>query len=226
MRPDPAHQGQYLVVYGRRRLNALKTLGLPAKALVRDLDDEKALIAQGQENTQRRNLSFIEKARFAREMEQLGYERKIICDSLAIDKSEISRMLKVIETVPENWILAIGSAPSVGRDRWLKFGEMIRALDAQDDALIISDPALDSDARFQRSYEDLEKQIRSHGRPAPKTLPPNRPLKGKGGVDIGTIKRSGNSVKLEFDPRKNDGFEEWLIGELPKLHEKFLKSKS
>ncbi|MEP5767391.1 ParB/RepB/Spo0J family partition protein, partial [Nisaea sp.] len=48
VRPISDKPGHYKIVYGRRRLRALRSLGIPAKALVRSLSDEEAILAQGQ----------------------------------------------------------------------------------------------------------------------------------------------------------------------------------
>jgi len=68
VRPHPDAEGRYQIVYGRRRVAALREIGEPAKALIRDLDDSALIMAQGQENSARRDLSFIEKCNFARQM--------------------------------------------------------------------------------------------------------------------------------------------------------------
>jgi len=65
VRPHPEQPGKYQVGFGHRRLRAVFELGLPVKAVVRDLTDEQLVIAQGQENNEREDLTFIEKARFA-----------------------------------------------------------------------------------------------------------------------------------------------------------------
>lgn len=64
LRPHAKDPGRFEIVYGRR-LMALKELGQPVKAMVRQLDDHGLVLAQGQENTSRQDLSFIEKASFA-----------------------------------------------------------------------------------------------------------------------------------------------------------------
>ncbi len=51
LRPHPSKQGRYEIVYGRRRLKALRLLGLPVSAMVRQLDDQALCTAQGAENT-------------------------------------------------------------------------------------------------------------------------------------------------------------------------------
>ncbi len=127
VRPHPETAGRYQIVYGRRRVLALRDLGQPVKALVRDLDDLGLVLAQGQENTARRDLSFIEKANFARQMVEAGYERRIACDALSIDKTLLSRMLSVTDRVPLALIEAIGAAPGIGRDRWLAFADLLAA---------------------------------------------------------------------------------------------------
>ena len=55
LRFNPNYEGRYQVVYGRRRVAALKALGQPVKALIRNLDDKALVLAQGQENTARMN---------------------------------------------------------------------------------------------------------------------------------------------------------------------------
>ncbi|MFN6977363.1 MAG: plasmid partitioning protein RepB, partial [Gemmobacter sp.] len=119
LRHSPNYEGRYEVVYGRRRVAALRRLGLPVRAMVRDLGDRALIVAQGQENTARRDLSFIEKARFAAQMVRMGFDRQVICEALSIDKTVASRMLAVIDALPEAVLQAIGPAPGVGRDRWL-----------------------------------------------------------------------------------------------------------
>lgn len=48
VRPHPDGDGRYQIVYGRRRVLALRDLGVPVMALVRDLDDASLVLAQGQ----------------------------------------------------------------------------------------------------------------------------------------------------------------------------------
>ncbi|WP_232231031.1 ParB/RepB/Spo0J family partition protein [Rhodobacter xanthinilyticus] len=82
VRPMAEKPGSYRIVYGRRRLRALRLLGQPAKALVRALSDDEAILAQGQENAQRLDPSFIEKSLFAAELAASGYETAVILDAL------------------------------------------------------------------------------------------------------------------------------------------------
>ncbi len=69
VRPHPDRPGRYQVAFGHRRLRAVAEIGIPVRAVVRDLTDEQLVVAQGQENNERRDLSYIEKARFAQKLQ-------------------------------------------------------------------------------------------------------------------------------------------------------------
>src|SRR4029077_11542940 len=51
VRPAPNDEGRYQAAYGHRRLAALRALGRPVKAIVRELTDEQLVVAQGKENS-------------------------------------------------------------------------------------------------------------------------------------------------------------------------------
>jgi ParB family chromosome partitioning protein len=126
VRPHPAKPNYYQAAYGHRRLRAAVDLGHSVKAIVRNLTDEQVILAQGQENGPRVDLSFIERALFARRLEEHGFDRDTIAQALSVDKPEISRLLQVAESVPSEIILAVGPAPKVGRPRWLAFAERLK----------------------------------------------------------------------------------------------------
>lgn len=126
VRPHPAKPNYYQAAYGHRRLRAADDLGRSVKAIVRNLTDEEVILAQGQENGPRVDLSFIERALFARRLEEHGFSRDTIAKALSVDKPEISRLLQVAEGVPSEIMLAVGPAPKVGRPRWLAFAERLK----------------------------------------------------------------------------------------------------
>jgi ParB family chromosome partitioning protein len=89
LRPHPAVPGRFQTAYGHRRVRALAELGLPVRAVVRQLSDEALVIAQGTENSERRDLSFIERATYAVALEDRGFGREIIMAALNVDKTEL-----------------------------------------------------------------------------------------------------------------------------------------
>ncbi|MEM9969280.1 MAG: plasmid partitioning protein RepB [Pseudomonadota bacterium] len=205
LRPNPNDPERYQVVYGRRRVAALKALNEPIKALIRDLDDQALVLAQGQENAARKDLTFIEKANFARQMRDAGYDRKIICDALAMDKTLISRLLSVADRIPVRLIEAIGSAPSIGRDRWLTLADKIGNRDLVGEAKGDS-----SDARF----EAVMQALRPPKRPAPS---PDK-IKAADGRPLADVARKAGKTIVTLPAKTSHGFDDWLIENLAEIH--------
>lgn len=203
LRVNPNYPERYEIVYGRRRVAALKALNKPVSALVRDLDNRALILAQGQENSARKDLSFIEKANFARQMRDAGYERKVIGDALAMDKTLISRLLTVADKVPERLIQAIGSAPSVGRDRWLALADKL------DDRDLVEQAQGDtSDQRFDAVMQALKPQRK----PAPVAQPVSI------GDGLAEVTRKSNKTVLTMSAKTSEGFDDWLVENLSRIH--------
>jgi ParB family chromosome partitioning protein len=119
VRPHPIDEGRYQIVFGHRRAKVARVLGIPVRAVVKSLNDQEHVVAQGQENSARENLTFIERAVFAQRLMDLGNSRETVQAALSIDAPMLTRMLSVTQRVPETIIQAIGAARGVGRDRWL-----------------------------------------------------------------------------------------------------------
>ena len=211
VRPVPDAPGRYRIVYGRRRLRALKLAGLPAKALVRSLTDEQAILAQGQENSLRLDPSFIEKAVFVSELADAGYETTIILDALAIDKPMLSRMTKVARTIPAEVIRFVGAAHGVGRRRWEELADAAR--DHSVDLALLSGnlgagiAEMPSDDRFARLQEAVTREISEAlaglgGRPA-------LPVTDTSGLMIVEVKSTARAVTIRI-AKDESGFMEWM----------------
>lgn len=225
VRPHPEQDGHYQIVYGRRRVLALRDLGQPVKALIRDLDDRELVLAQGQENTARRDLSFIEKVNFAQQMATAGYDRKVICDALSVDKTLISRMLSIAERIPAEVIHAIGAAPSVGRDRWIALAERMVETEADPETLqtvAMFGDADGSDQRFALVWDHLNKPAApepASPRPAPKEKAEPQKIRAANGLAFAESRMDRNFMTLKLRLAQTSGFEEWLVDALPRLLE-------
>ncbi len=126
VRPHPSAAGRYMVVFGHRRLRAAKALERKVRTVVKDLNDSDHLVAQGQENSARANLSFIEKAMFAAEIirRQFDGDNAIVLSALSIDRATLSKMLAV-STIPKRVLDAVGAAKGIGRDRWYELKSLL-----------------------------------------------------------------------------------------------------
>ena len=225
VRPHPQNEGRFQIVYGRRRVLALRDLGQSVKALIRDLDDQQLVLAQGQENTARRDLSFIEKCNFARQMVDAGYKRNIICDALSVDKTLISRMLSIVERIPLDVIEAVGAAPNIGRDRWLALADQLEQTE-DDSAEMIAVARMNatsdtSDARFEALFHYLTRALRP---PAPPTVldpgPARLPeaLKAPSGTSLGEATFLKSRTVLRLNKANARGFDAWLVDNIAKIY--------
>lgn len=212
LRPHPKQIGRYEIVYGRRRLQALKGLGQPVKALVRQLDDHALVMAQGQENTSRQDLSFIEKASFAAQLQEAGYERQTIAAALSIDQPMVSRMLKVGTAFPLPFLRQIGSAPGIGRERWMALAKAREDGAAANRAsAFMNRPeflTLDSDARFDAVLARAQAKPDAKKTPAGPTKP--RTLRTDDGKALADLRTTTKGLALNIPSRTADGFDEWF----------------
>lgn len=222
VRPLSDKPGRYKIVYGRRRLRALQSIGVPARALVRTLSDEEAILAQGQENSHRLDPSFIEKALFAAQLSDNGYDQPVILDALAIDKPMLSRMTKVARTIPETVIQLIGSAHGVGRRRWEDLAD--KAKDSNADLVrMASDLGLDqiptSDDRFARVSDAISKL----GKPARSTKSAAHIVVSSDGKTLAEVKDSPRALTVKMSKVDTPEFAQWMRDnaevELKRLYE-------
>ncbi len=223
VRPVEGEPGRYQVAYGHRRLRAARQLGLPVKALVRTLSDDELVLAQGKENAERRNLSFIERALFARALSERGVSRKLIGEALGgLKKDEMSRLMRVAETVPYPIIYRIGPAPKTGRNRWLALADLFdgdkgaQFEKASDEAHAPDFARLDSDQRFQRIFSRVSA-------PKPKAEKAARMLNARDGRPLARLeaRENGRGTTLVFEQPLTPEFIAALEGELVSLFERF-----
>jgi ParB family chromosome partitioning protein len=164
VRPHPANEGRYQIVFGHRRVRAARQLGRKVKAVIRTITNDEHVIAQGQENSARENLSFIERALFAQRLLDQGYDRPTIQAALSVDAPMLTRMLSVSGRVPELLAVAIGPSKSIGRDRWLEFAQLVEAPDGHSLATaLIEEPGfgdLSSEQRFERVFGEVKSKSR------------------------------------------------------------------
>ncbi len=126
VRPHPAKPGRYQVAYGHRRLRALAELSRPVRAVVKDLSDAELVVAQGQENSARMDLSYIERALFAVAIEDRGFDRNVLMAALSLEKTQLSRLISIGRAIPLEVIEVVGPAPKTGRPRWSQLAESLK----------------------------------------------------------------------------------------------------
>ena len=244
VRRDPGHADRYLLVYGRRRLEAIRSSDkvTRVRALVANLDDDDAMRAQISENMARRDLSFIEKALFDKELVETGFgNQSQVAEVLTVSKSAISMAIAIVETVGPDLVRAIGPAHGIGRPRWDALGQAIDAARADPDRLIriaedVHDKAtvamiegsdFDPADVSVKAFEAVEKAVSqpaatrggSGGATAPRTR--RRAL-----TVGGAVKRTARGVTIELD---EGDFADWVETRaetlIEELHDRWQKRR-
>lgn len=223
VRPIAGQLNRYAIVYGRRRLAAIRSLGsqIKVKALVRNVDDHEAIIAQGQENSQRLDPSHIEKSLFALELRRQGYENRVIQDALSIDRFACSKMIRLAEVIPIDLIKRIGSAHDVGRRPWTALADLITrfgeaGIDAAMSALDSTADDATSQQRFYIALQSLKMiaAMQDSGSSSTDVVrgPQSRLVGAEGPAPRMSLKVSAKSVSLTLDVDENPDFARWLEG--------------
>ncbi len=224
VRPHPMAAERYQVAFGHRRLRAAIALGRPVRALVKTLSDAELVVAQGQENNAREDLSFIERASFAAALERLGHGRDVIMSALLVDKTELSRLISVRRTLPDVVVAAIGPAPKAGRRRWMSLAERLVAPDmlALARRLIKQKDfaAGSSDARFLHLFGAIKP-------PAPVVPDSATEIRSANdGRRLARVERGKTTIGLLIDETANPDFGDYVMNRLPELFEAFSRERA
>jgi ParB family chromosome partitioning protein len=245
VRRDPRDADRYRLIYGRRRLDAVRGINegrdpddrLLIRALIRDLDDRAAVTAQASENAARRDLSYAEKALFAHRLIEDGFgSQDEVAAALSTTKSAVSMSLSVVRVLTPELIRAIGPAHGVGRPRWEALRDAVRGCTLDREELIRTAEAArnrskgpekdaasatgqeDPGARDLRALEAVLRAARAHA-DAPADPGPAAPRAARVTVDgapAGTVKRTRKGVRLDLTA-EDDAFAAWLEERAPEV---------
>jgi ParB family chromosome partitioning protein len=209
----PLESGRYQIAYGRRRLRAAAKLGIRVKALVKEMADAELVIAQGKENLDRKDLSYIERAQFARRLEDQGFDRVVIMAALSTDKADLSRYISVARAIPERIIDAIGPAPKAGRLRWVALAEKLAKAPTAVDAVIAGPEfqRLESDARFGAVFNAFSQTVASAIIWACDKA--------------ARIEHKSDRVVLTIDETRKPNFGAYVVGRLDEIYREFCERK-
>lgn len=230
VRPKPGETARYQAAFGHRRLDAARALGRPVLAIVREMNDEDLAMAQGQENSARADLSYIERASFAARLEAAKFSRDVIMSALSVDKTALSRMLTIVARTPPEIIEAIGPAPSAGRPRWVALVDLLDdgAARESENGLrgnpssarlhaieVIKRPdfaSLSTDQRFNALLQDLSPVARRAS---------GEPLTTQDGARVAKVIRGNRRLTLAFDDKATPEFGEFVAARISALYEEF-----
>ena len=222
VRTNPDIVGRYQIVYGHRRWRACREIGIAVKAVLIELNDRELVVAQGLENSARKDLSWIEKALFAWRMDEAGIKARDIRTSLAIDDPELARLRAVCRALPIEIIEAIGRAPKAGRPRWV---ELASTVASEPDSIGRLRKTLAADKVLGLSSDERFRKVLSEARHSAPTIDGTVELRSPSGEVLGKASFSGSNVKLSIEKARANEFSDFLRAELPSLMERFLSKE-
>jgi ParB family transcriptional regulator, chromosome partitioning protein len=217
VRPHPDKQGRYQIAYGRRRLRAIIELGRTIRAEIKPLTDKQLVIAQGQENSARSDLSFIERALFAAQMEEGGFDRETIMAALSVDKTGLSRLISSAVKIPRDIIEAIGAAPRAGRDRWIELATRLE----NHAATTAARRTIESDGFALKDSDQRFNEIVAAAAPTQAKVPRAKVWKAEDGTRVAQIKEDARNVTLAIDKKAAGAFGAYLVEQLPEIYAAF-----
>lgn len=246
VRRHPTESNRYLLVYGRRRLEAIRASDKVSKvrALIANMDDTAALRAQVSENTGRRDLSYIERALFAQELLDSGFGSQAqIAEVLNVTRSAVSMSISVANAIGTALAQAIGPAHGVGRPRWEAMAKELAdnqigiddlckvAVDVR--ATAAASEHADEETQVDPSvaaFEAVARQVKKNAGQGSEKGALGKKTRSKttalviDGTPVGAIKRSGRALRLDLTD-VDDAFAEWLDARaqdvLEELHDRW-----
>jgi len=228
VRRHPNESSRYLLVYGRRRLEAIRSSDKidKVRALIANLDDSAALRAQVSENTGRRDLSYIERALFARELLDNSFGTQAqIAEVLNVTRSAVSMSISVAKAIGSDLAQAIGPAHGIGRPRWEALskeltegrtdqGELCEVASDARNKVAAKEPSDDDDGPQTdpsvAAFEAVSRHLKKSASRVRDSKPRPRTTKlVLDGVSAGSIKKSNRRVRLDLT-NVDDAFAAWL----------------
>jgi ParB family chromosome partitioning protein len=225
VRNHPIQTGRYQIAYGHRRVRAAIELGIQVRAYVRDLSDDRLVVAQGIENSAREDLTFIERSMFALKLEDGGFDRTLIQTALSVDRQEASKLINVGRAVPIWLTEAIGRAPKVGRPRWQELADLLKIDGAEAKA---RNATIDKSFGHKTSDDRFIVVLR-----AVKAIDqPNKlrssvlVAKSADGEEIATLAVTGKVCRIQIDKDRDEAFAKFVMDRIPDLYQTFRQTPS
>ena len=227
VRPHPDDAQRYMIVFGHRRAKVARDLGTSVRAVVKPLADIEHVLAQGQENTARADLSFIEKALFARKLLDSGMTKDVVKSALTIDDTLLSRMSSVAETVPEAILEAVGAAKGVGRDRWEELKKIVQVpANAAKAVAFVATEEFSTGNASDEAFNALLGFLKSHRAPkkAKVSAAPNVWAAGDKSVCV-SVKKTPKKALIAVEAADGPRFADFITNQLDSLYEAFRRSE-
>ena len=121
---SPTESGRYRCVYGHRRAEAARQLGIRVKAIIRTIENEQSLLLQVRENLNRLEITYLERALLWKQLANSNeFTAAAILNILDADRPQLSRYKALTDVVDDKMLECLGAARGIGRPAWSRFIE-------------------------------------------------------------------------------------------------------
>lgn len=228
VRPIP-DTDRFEVIIGRRRCAAARRIGWKTiRGVIQEHDDIAALAAMITENSERRETSYIGKARLCAKVIERGISQSDLARAMGCSQGHISQMLRSYKMLGDDVILAVGDAVGRGRSAWDPVWGLMEKLgmSSAEAAALVDRSLPSSTVRLQQLNKALEARLRETP-PAPSK---NADSAEQGSQDLWRgkcqVKRSGNSVTIKRLKGAPDDMLDFIQDRLPDIIKEYREAKS
>lgn len=238
LRQKQDSSGRYEIVYGRRRLAAIRfiranpaegsetgeqnlsilaNIAVKADGQTDEEFDREALETQALENAARKDLSIYEQARFAKAIVATGRTKTEVAAIMNMGATNLSNLLKITRLIPDKIGDSIGAAPKCGRPKW---EALANALDANTISAAKAEKLL-SDCEDKLSSDERLELLLSHVKAKKKTKQEKPNIRKVSSVATVAKAKDGLTLTIK-DTQQTKGFSDWLNDNMDEMIERSL----
>lgn len=226
---------RFQVIIGRRRCAAARRLGWTSiKGMIQDTSDLEALSAMITENSERRETSYIGRARLCQRVVQSGISQRDVAKAMGCSQPHISQMLRSYNLVGDDVILAVGDADLHGRKAWDIVGEAMEAMGLESHQVVsMVDRTLPSSSDRLAALVTEITALAQNVPPSPalstgntEATQPGNPAVRDLWKGVCRMKRSGKTVTIKGLKKAPEDMIDFLEERIPALIEEYKNIKS
>lgn len=214
---------RYDIVFGHRRVQACRELGIPVRAIVMERDDRGLVVAMLIENQARKDLSAIEKARaYNRILESGLLDRSTLAEILGVSERQIVNVL-TLNRLPEPVIEALGDARSMALNVGMRLVSALqRSTGSTPDHVLVEAGSINGDGNARARH--LISRIDSASRAA--AIDQSIAITDENGRRYARLSPSGAQLVLRFQPGLDPDVVRALSERIPVLYEEIARTRT
>lgn len=182
---------QYEIIFGNRRWRACKLIGKNLLAIVRDLTDQEASLAQKEENENRQDISDYSRAiHYKRLIDAKVFENENqLAVKLNIHRGRINDLMAYTR-IPKALLEAIPNIHLLSQRMAIKLASLTKNSQNIEDLILLA-PKIGSGKITSKNIDKILEELKGSLDDAPKK---STPVIGKGGAEIFTIREDSNGA--------------------------------